>query len=210
MTDTWSPKIADFMVQALDLEIDSAELVPEIVPLKRDAQSGISAVELQSSVGPTPFLVYHYLIADDRTQLDTDLATLEKATQLETPGPRIVAHAVAGDEAYILATTPTIQRALTGKKPVPVTRSKMALQKARTRVPDRIIDKLREVNSLAGDWLAAIDDASAKSGGGALELTEQEAALALFLLDEQSIQDLLRALNVLITSARQTAGESLK
>ena len=74
-------------------------------------------------------------------------------------------------------------------------------------MPDRLIDKLREANRLAGDWLTAIR--AAGENGNELSLTEQEAALALFLLDDRSIQDLLQALNVLISTARNQAGEAL-
>jgi hypothetical protein len=207
MTDAWSPKIAAFIVQALDLAIDPQDLVSEIVALKRDDASGISAVELQSSIGPTPFLVYHYLIeGGKRGQLDADIATLERAATLDTPGPRIVAHAIAEDEAYILATTPSVQRSLTGQVEKPK-RPPMPVDRARTKVPDRLIDKLREANRLAGDWLSAIRTAG--ENGSDLSLTEQEAALALFLLDDRSIQDLLQALNVLISNARTQAGQSL-
>jgi hypothetical protein len=69
-------------------------------------------------------------------------------------------------------------------------------------------DKLREANKLAGDWLAALEQQQAESTDR-IDLTDQEAALALFLLDEGSIQDLLRALNVLMTAARHSAAESL-
>jgi hypothetical protein len=208
MSDAWSPKIAAFVVQALDLALDPLDLAPEIVALKREPASGISAVELQSSVGPTPFLVYHYLIADGgQAQFDADIATLEKAAALDTPGPRIVAHATSGDEAFILATTPSVQRSMTGQADTMPKRPPMPIERARTRVPDRLIDKLREANRLAGDWLTAIRSAS--ENGADLSLTEQEAALALFLLDERSIQDLLQALNVLISTARSQAGEAL-
>jgi len=207
MSDPWSPKIAAFVVQALDLPIDPTELVDEIVALKRDSATGISAIELESSIGATPFLVYHYDIAGgDRTQLDVDLATLEKAASLDTPGPRILAHAIAGDEAYILATTPQIHRAMTGETiqaapPSPPAR----LDRARTKNVDRLVDRLRDANRLAGEWLKAVE--TLEQGGNELRFTDQEAALALFLLDDRSIQDLLRALNVLISSARnQTSG----
>jgi hypothetical protein len=83
----------------------------------------------------------------------------------------------------------------------------MPVERARTRVPDRLIDKLREANRLAGDWLTAIQTVG--ESGDDLSLTDQEAALALFLLDDRSIQDLLRALNVLISTARNQAGEAL-
>ena len=206
MSDSWSPKIAVFVVQALDLAIDPLSLVDEIVALKRDPTAGISALELESSIGATPFLVYHYLIVDsDRTQLDADLATLEKAAELDSPGPRILAHAIAGDEAFVLATTPQVHRAMTGKSAPAKSLTRSATPtNARTQDVDRLLDRLRAANQLAGEWLQAIEAA-----GGELSFTEQEAALALFLLDDRSIQDLLRALNVLISTARNQTPASL-
>ncbi len=208
MTDPWNLKIADFLIQALDLTDTRADLAETVVPLKRDQETGTSIVELQSTIGPTPFLVYHYVIGASRSRLDSDLATLEKSAKLDTPGPRIVAHAEAGDDAFILATTPTVQRAMTGDTRPTAPKSAMAIERARTRVPDRLADKLREANKLAGDWLAALADEQER-GSGQLELSDQEAALALFLLDEGSIQDLLQALNVLMSAARHSAAESL-
>lgn len=207
MSDPWSPKIAAFVAQALDLPIDPPELVAEIVALKRDPASGISAIELASSIGATPFLVYHYDIAGrDRVQFDADLATLEKAAALDTPGPRILAHAIAGDEAYILATTPQVHRAMTdGTTPAAAPSPPARLDRARTKNVDRLVDSLRDANRLAGEWLTAVE--ALEQGVNELSFTDQEAALALFLLDDRSIQDLLRALNVLISSARnQTPG----
>jgi len=206
MSDPWSPKIASFIVQALDLELEPAELMDEIVALKRDETSGISAVELQSSIGPAPFLVYHYHIGNGRrARFDADVAALEKAAALETPGPRIVAHAVTEDEAYIRATTPSVQRTLTSQPESAPRRPPVPTGRARTSVPDRLVDKLREANRLAGDWLTAIRSGGVE--GEELSLTEQEAALALFLLDEQSIRDLLQALNILLTSARNQTNQ---
>ena len=209
MSDPWSPKIAAFVVQALDLQLDPQELVDEIVALKRDEASGISAIELQSSIGATPFLVYHYEIGGgNRAHLDADLATLEKAATLKTPGPRILAHAVAGEEAYILATTPQVHRAMTGEQAPPHAEMQRARpERARTRAVDRLLDQLRSANELAGEWLKAVE--AIEKSGDELSFTEQEAALALFLLDDRSIQDLLRALNVLISSARNQAPGSL-
>lgn len=207
MSDSWSPKIAAFVIQALDLEIDPAELASEIVALKRESGIGTSAVELQSSAGPVPFLVYHYALANGgASRLNQDIATLERAAALDTPGPRIVAHATTDDEAFILATTPGVHSALSGiARPQP-NRPKMPVERARTRVPDRLVEKLRETNRLAGDWLDAIREVGVQ--GDDLSLTDQEAALALFLLDDTSIRDLLQAINVLLTSARNATGES--
>ena len=90
MPDEWLPKIAAFAIQALELEVSPEALIGEIVALKRDATSGISAVELQSSIGPTPFLIYHYALDGGKSaQFEADIATLEKAATLDTPGPRM-------------------------------------------------------------------------------------------------------------------------
>jgi hypothetical protein len=208
MSDPWTLKIADFLIQALDLTDDRSELAGAVVPLKRDDATGISVIELDSSIGSAPFLVYHYVLGESRDRLNEDLATLEKAANLNSPGPRIVAHAETSGEAYILATTPSIQRALSGAAKPAEAKSPMAIERARSRVPDRLRDKLRESNKLAGDWLAAIGQIDV-AGDERIELTEQEAALALFLLDEGSIQELLTALNVLMNSARHSAADSL-
>jgi hypothetical protein len=195
------PKIAAFAIEALELDESTDDLASEIVALKRDATSGISAVELQSSVGPTPFLIYHYALDGGKSdQFDADVATLERAARLDTPGPRIGAHARTEHEAFILATTPSVQRSLTGQPQPKAERRAMPIARARTNVPDRLVDKLREANRLASAWLTAIRAAGEQ--GSDLSLTDQEAALALFLLDEHSIQELLESLNLLITSAR--------
>jgi hypothetical protein len=204
MTDQWSSRIAAFVVQALELELDPADLIPEIVALKRDDDTGTSAVELQSSIGPTPFLVYHYTMSHaGKRRLEADIATLEKAATLDTPGPRIVAHATTDEDAFILATTPGVHSALTGTERAAPKRPPMPLDRARTRVPDRLVEKLREANRLAGDWLGAIKLAG--EDGAELELTDQEAALALYLLDETSIRDLLQTLNLLLATVRSNA-----
>lgn len=207
MSDEWSPKIAAFVIQALDLELDPADLAGEIVSLKREEGLGTSALELQSSAGPIPFLVYHYDFSRaGRARFDQDIATLERAAELDTPGPRILAHATTDAGAFILATTPSVHGSLTGVARAKPARPKMPTERARTRVPDKLVEKLRDVNRLSGDWLAAIRDASER--GEDLSLTDQEAALALFLLDDSSIQDLLQAINLLLTTARNAAGES--
>jgi hypothetical protein len=132
--------------------------------------------------------------------MDTDLATLEKAAKLGTPGPRILAHASSDSDAFILATTPGIHEAITGQSPARPSRPAMPVERARTRVPDKLVEKLREANRLAGDWLVAIKAAGEQ--GDDLSLTDQEAALALYLLDESSIRDLLQTLNVLLATVR--------
>ena len=127
MTDPIVPislRLAAFLNEALDLQEDLNTLAEEILPFKQDLNAGISTVELESSIGPAAFLIYHYeLNTNDedgqpgRQLFQSDLRTLERAATLNTPGPRILAHAVTEDEAYILATTPATHRALTGAGP---------------------------------------------------------------------------------------------
>ena len=60
--DSQHLRIADFVRQALDLDETATSLAGEIVPFKRDVNAGISTIELDSSVGVAPFLIYHYLL----------------------------------------------------------------------------------------------------------------------------------------------------
>ena len=55
MTDPQAVKIAAFLVQALDLADDPIALADDVGSLKRDANAGISSLEIDSSVGPVPF-----------------------------------------------------------------------------------------------------------------------------------------------------------
>jgi hypothetical protein len=229
MTDR-SLRIAAFVIQALDLDDDPAALAGEIVALKRDPNAGISSIELDSSVGPAAFLVYHYLLSatDDegrtgRDLFDADLATLEQAAAQESPGPRIVAHATAGDEAFILATTPATYRTLTGAPPLTDLEATAAdllpgPETAATRrtAAAELLRLLREADAQAAAWLRAIQtegrlapDDQTPDADDLLAFNEEEAALALFLLDERSIGHLLRVLNLLIASARQQAADAL-
>jgi hypothetical protein len=202
-------RLAAFVVQALELEGDPGELAAEIMPLKRDANAGISSIELDSSVGPAAFLIYHYLLKrknDDgktgKQLFNTDLKTLERAAERDTPGPRIVAHATAGEEVYILATTPATYRALTGtgiQVPPPPTGDP---EKIRRDFAIALLRTLRTAEEEARTWLGAFQTAQP---AGDVQLLEEETALALFLLDEQSIHHLLMTLNTLISAARAEA-----
>ena len=114
-------RIAEFVVEALELEDTPESLHDEIEAFQRESNAGISTIELQSSAGVMAFLVYHYLIdaSDENGQtgadrFDNDLKVIERATKLDTPGPRILAHAMRDGQAYILATSPATHRVLTG------------------------------------------------------------------------------------------------
>jgi len=227
MVDSHAIKAAAFLAQVLELEEDPAVLATGIVSLKRETGSGVSSIELESSVGPAAFLIYDYQIdtleivgAGGRAQFEADLKTLERAADLDTPGPRILAHALTGDEAYILATTPTVHRALTGQSEpseVEVTEADLppgpetGLQRAETA--NELMRLLREADAEASKWLRLIRAESRFSSvgesGDFLEFNESESALALYLLDNRSIQHLFKALSVFVESAKGRAAEAL-
>ncbi len=206
-------KLADFMRQALSLDESAESLADEIESFKEDINAGISTVELDSSVGPAPFLIYHYILeirdSENRTGkelFDADVRTLERAAMIDSPGPRILAHAVTDEEAFILATTPATHRALTGDDSSSASRSGDPTD--RSDAASRLVGALAEANKLAGEWLAALRAESAAGGknpdeGEFVEFNEAEAALALFVLDDRSIRDLLTTLNLMIASASE-------
>ena len=188
------------------------QLVEGMTPLKREEQTGTTAVVLSSSIGTAPFLVYHYLVGEagpGKEQFDADLMTLERAAELDAPGPRIVAHAVAGNEAYILTTTPAVKRALAGEDAGDAQERPSAEEaaKARRELPGQLVEALRPVNALAARWLSGVQADAERDGGGQLAFTDEEAELALFLLDDASSGDLLHMLNVVLTAARGQTGK---
>jgi len=208
-------RLAAFIVQALDLEDDPRDLASEIVALKRNANAGISSVELDSSVGPAAFLIYHYLLKQKNDEgksgkqlFNADLKTLELAAKRDTPGPRIVAHATAGDEAFILATTPATFRALTGEESGALPPPAGDLTEARRASALELLRTLRAAEQEAQTWLVAIQaegNVQPDESAASIQFLEEETALALFLLDDRSIQNLLRVLNLLISAARAQA-----
>src|SRR5262245_54069989 len=116
-------RAAAFLVQALELgnDADPAAMAPDLLPLHQTPVTTTFVVELESSVGPTAFLIYVYSLsasADDgrsgRALFERDLTTLETAASLDTPGPRPLAHAQTEVEGFILATTPATLRVLQG------------------------------------------------------------------------------------------------
>jgi hypothetical protein len=214
-------KLAEFLRQALDLEDSVESLASEIAPFKQDVNAGISTIELDSSVGIAPFLIYYYELAtvdasgkSGADLFEADLRTLERSAQIDSPGPRIMAHAVAGAEAYILATTPTTHRVLTGAEPpqeagrpgVPIdSTSSLTL---RDDAANRLLELLANANQVASTWLAALRSAEGDAApDDFIQFTEAESALALFVLDDRSIRDLLTTLNLMVESARRLAPE---
>jgi hypothetical protein len=222
-------RAAAFLAQALDLDpnLTPAAIAGDLARLKQEPHAAIFAAELDSSVGPAAFLVYVYALdradPDGRTGrelFDTDLAILETAAERDAPGPRLIAHAHGDAEAYVLATTPATFRALQGFPPEEVPDAVTADRGDPTATADvaairqasaeELLRLLKSANTEAARWLTAL-----RTGGGpdsptaegdraeTIAFNDAETELALFLLDERSIQSLLRALNLLLTAARQ-------
>ncbi|MEZ4507115.1 MAG: hypothetical protein R2848_15010 [Thermomicrobiales bacterium] len=204
-------RLAAFVNEALELDEDPAELAMEILAFKRDSNAGISTIELESSIGVAAFLIYHYELntPDDEGRqgselFQSDLRTLERAATLNTPGPRILAHAVTDEEAYILATTPATHRALTGAgsdetaPPIPLEQR----DEIRKETAANLLQLLTEANAQARDWLAAMQLSGEATTTEQVDFHPEETGLALFLLDENNIRQLLQVLNLMVQTAR--------
>ena len=227
-----------FLGEVLGLGDLPGHLAADLSPIKRDSNASIYTIQLDSSVGPAAFLVYAYQVRErggdghtGKELFDAGLDTLEQAARIATPGPRAVAHAETDDFAFILATTPGTYRALTGRQgttpptPTPPTAASDPLVaespasdeplRVRSETAQDLITSLRIANTQASDWLTAVR-ASERSTGtatslddGTLKFTPDEAELALFLLDNESIGTLLRVLNVLVSTAQIQASAAL-
>ena len=216
-------RAAAFFHEALGSDVDPVELEPELVVLKIDAVARIYSVEVDSSVGPAAFLIYQYQLSartrEEKTGHDvfrSDLETLEVAAERETPGPRILAHATADDEGYILATTPSTYRALMGDAALEeITASEQDLLpsgdalEARKQSADELLRLLKLANDQAKRWFAAVrSEGQIGNVSEELEFFQEESALALFLIDETSVQELLRLLSVMVSAAQRRPGAS--
>lgn len=209
---------ASFLVQALGLDDDPAAIASEFVTLKEDANASIHSVQLDSSVGPAAFLVYVYVLnvvdksgASGGDLYETGRMTLDQVADLDSPGPRMVAHADTGTHGFILATTPATWRALQGEATGPPKATAADLPPPSATAEDRasaaeeLHRTLRAANSTAQAWLAAVQ-AAAESGDDPIEFSEAELALALHVMDDANIRPLLNSLNLLISTAQQQAG----
>ncbi len=221
---------AVFLGQVLGITDSTEYLTADLSPIKRDANASIFTIQLDSSVGPAAFLVYAYALeqrgGDGRTgkeMFDAGLGTLQEAAQRSAPGPRAVAHAETETLGFILATTPGTYRALTGdadaSDSIEASVADLAVieesERYRSEVAQELLESLRNANQQATDWLAAIQVASQSDVDGdeevddLLSFTEAETELALYLLDDESIGNLLRALNLLVASAQQQTSRGL-
>lgn len=224
-----SLKAAAFLVQALEVDDEPQAIADEVIEIKRDANAGIYTAQFDSSVGPAAFLIYVYVLqaTDDdgrtgRDLFDADRQTLETAAERNSPGPRIMAHALTDVDGFILTTTPATWRALTGQPPLARTNGETvdadrlpsaASAEVRRIAAGQLLELLRAADARATTWLSALSDEgrlppaadAADVLAGELPFNAEETELALFLLDERSIQNLLRTLNLVLTEARRQA-----
>ncbi len=218
--DSMAHAAASFLAQVLELGDDPATLAPLLTPLKESANSAIYSVELDSSIGTAAFLVYVYALHEtsDEGSTGADLyqqgiTTLRQAADRDTPGPRMVAHAESEVAGFILATTPATWRALQGEDQPSIVATEADLPtiemspEQRAAVAEDLHRTLKEASDHAKQWLAALRSAGAAIDEDEVAFTEEETALALFVLDTANIQPMLTALNVLVASAQEQAGQ---
>jgi hypothetical protein len=211
-------RAAAFLQEALGAEMDPAALEPELEVVSTDAHAITYTIELQSSVGDAAFLIYQFSLdsVDPAGRKGADafkngLETLELALERNTPGPRIIAHAVTDDEGYMLATTPATYRLLTGETGLEeITASESDLlpgadtTRIRAESADELLRLLKLANDQAKSWFSAVRaEGRVTTTGADIPLGQEEQALALFLLDESSVQDLLRLLAVMVDAAKR-------
>src|SRR6478736_6018558 len=211
-------RAAAFLCEALGFDPDPAVIAPDVAVLKNDPFARVYTAELESTVGTAAFLIYQYLLTelahDGRTGHDifrADLETLEIAAERDTPGPRILAHATTDDEAYILATTPAIHRALMGQGTADVLETTehdlppgSDTAEIRRESANELLRLLKLSNDQARRWLTAMHaEGLLARPGEDLAFGQEETALALYLIDEKSIQDLLRLLSVMVDATRR-------
>ncbi len=208
-------RAAAFLHEVFGPDADPQILAPALELLSGDAASFTWTIELSSSIGDAAFLIYQFSFNKKRPdgkwgrELYRDgLETLELATQRNTPGPRIVAHAETDNEGYLLATTPATYRRLTGSEVEPESgagptiEAGAAAAKARQESADELLRLLKQANDQARTWLAAIRaDSGAGNPDEEIPFNQEEAALALYLNDEASVRDLLRMMAVLVDSS---------
>lgn len=218
-------RLASFAIQALELEESPESIAESVESFKQVPASGIWTLELDSSIGTVAFLFYHYTLAatdDDGKKgaeiFEEELRVLERAAKLNTPGPRIMAHAVTDDEAYILATSPAVHRAMTTAEasppaePVDAGMPAEEVDKLRRDSAASLADALVEANRLATQWLAAVRVAGEQHPDNPdteiVPFNEEETALALMLFDDANSRELLQAMNLAIETAKQSIDQN--
>jgi hypothetical protein len=208
---------ASFLGQALELPDDPATIATELTTIEEAAHAAIFSVELDSSIGAAAFLLYVYALGTrdpdggtGRDRYQEGMQALQQAADRDTPGPRMVAHADTDALGFILATTPATWRALQGDDQPRLVATESDLPTG-TGSPDQrashaedLHRSLKEASEHAASWLAAVRTV----GDAELSFTEEETALALFVLDQANIQPVLGALNLLVTAAQDQAGQA--
>lgn len=210
-------RAAAFLAEALDLTDPAAILAQDLVAIDDDGTVAVFAAELDSSVGPAAFLIYVYAMDAPgdagRARFDADLEVLRTAAERDAPGPRLVAHAVAADGGFLLATTPATLRALAGDptaaaSPDPSVGGDPLM--ARRDAATELLRLLRTADRAAATWLTARETTpKEQTPAGATAFLPEETALALYLLDDRSIRSLLTLLDRVITDARAGAAGAL-
>ena len=227
MPDTLMMATAQFLIQALELPDTPEEIANDLSPMKRDSNAAISSIQLETSIGLAGFLVYTYVLnrtgGDGKTGkelFDTGLETLQIAANRNTPGPRAVAHADTDEYGFILATAPGTYRALMGHTSTDSIEAQPddALtvgntESIREEAARELFDLLQKANTQATTWLNAIQAASRQAhenpDQGMIAFTESETELAIFLLDDDSVGDLLRSMNMLVATAQDQAAQAM-
>jgi hypothetical protein len=222
-TDPQALQAATFLAEALGLADAPATLADDLNEIEREPGLTTYLVQLDSSVGQAAFLIYAYRLSASGTadaaipeRFHSDLALFATVARQNSPGPRAVAHALTDDYAFILATSPDVVRSLTGDAeptaappgpadPLPPGDA----ANVRRATADELRRLLRLANEQASIWLAAVEASRRDQDAATLDFTPEETELALFLLDDRSIQDLLSVLNALLTSARERAAGAL-
>jgi len=183
---------AAFAAEALGIDVAAPDLADDLLPVADAPLSASWALEVISGETALPFVITAYTATamDDggvrgNEQFRNDLAILREAASLGTPGPRLVAQAESGDHLLTLTTTPAVAEMLAGGPthlPIPT-------QEARDAAARRLADALRAANADADLLLRGL----AKDP----TLSPDERALQLHVLNEASIRNLLRLLQVL-------------
>lgn len=219
-TTEQATRAAAFLAQALELDLDPDAIAMDLTVVSSDGDATTYATELEASFGSAAFLIYVYRYVDPafggtgRSSYQTAIETLQTAAARNAPGPRLLANGESDAEGFLLATTPATYRLMTGE-PEPASEaaassSSAAVDQIRRDSAQALLRHLKAANTAASDWLAALQDidtspASDDPDAETIEFNEEETELALFLLDERSIQNVLKAVNLFITAARDTA-----
>lgn len=218
---------AQFLIQALELDDSPEAIANDLSVMKRDSNAAISSIQLDTSIGLAGFLVYTYVLnrtsgdgKSGKELFDTGLETLQLAQSRNTPGPRPVAHADTDEYGFILATAPGTWRALMGHTSTDSIEAQPDdvlttgnTETIRSDAASELFELLQKANTQAQTWLNAMQAASRQAqenpDEGMITFTESETELAIFLLDDDSVGSLLRAMNMLVATAQDQAAAAM-